>query len=138
MINNVLKISGGGVLVQRGITSGASTVAINEVDMDKTIVLSVSKGSAGYVAARGQSELRVNKDVYDSGSSDHEYTQGTKAVYSNGNTVTSTRINATENQTFSLSGGTTDLTVKEYSARLISPTELECDGPVEWQVIEFK
>ena len=65
-------------------------------------------------------------------------TQGVKTVYSNGSSQTVSQINATENQTFSLSGGTTDLTVKEYSARLISPTQLECDGPVEWQVIEFK
>lgn len=119
MVINSVNKSGGGVLVQRGITSGASTVVINKVDMDKTIVLSVSKGSAGYVAARGDITGKINVDYGNNG--------GAIA-----GSYKSLSMNA------SLGGGTTDLTVKEYSARLTSPTTLVCDGPVEWQVIEFK
>lgn len=118
MVNNKLKYSGGGVLVQGGITSSAGIVKIKEVDMDKSIVLSVSKGSAGYVAARGDIAGKIDIDYGNGGAIKGGYT--------------------TLSMNAALSGGSTDLTVKEYSARLISPTDLECDGPVEWQVIEFK
>lgn len=118
MLNNLINKSGG-VLVQRGITTNAGIIKIKEVDMDKTIVLSVSKGSAGHVAARGDITGNINVDYGNSGG----------AIRGNYTTLS---MNA------SLGGGSTDLTVKEYSARLISTTELECDGPVEWQVIEFK
>lgn len=37
----------------------------------------------------------------------------------------------------SIIGGSTDLTVKQYSATLTSPTTLVSDGACEWQVIEF-
>ena len=37
----------------------------------------------------------------------------------------------------SLSGGYTDLTTNQYSAKLISATQLQTDGAVEWQVIEY-
>jgi hypothetical protein len=36
-----------------------------------------------------------------------------------------------------ISGGTTNLTTKQYSAVLTSATTLTCDGPVEWQVVEY-
>lgn len=126
MVNNKIKYSGGGVLVQRGITSSAGIVKINEVDMDKSIVLSVSKGSAGYVAARGNISLSPTPEYY-GGVSSYSARPSRDKDYSNFFTYNG-----------SITGGTTDLTVKQYSARLISPTELECDGPVEWQVIEFK
>ena len=125
MVINGLNIRGG-VLVQRGITSGASTVVINKVDMDKTIVLSVSKGSSGYVAARGNVSLTPNPKYYGG--------IGIRAAYPSGDTDYSNFFTYSG----SITGGTTDLTVKEYSARLTSPTTLVCDGPVEWQVIEFK
>lgn len=121
-----------GVLVQRGITTEACTVTINEVDMDKTIVLSVSKGSAGYVAARGS--INGNSAIKNG---DNTYI---KFYSTSGKTTTDTYSSQGSYVALNgaLSGGTTDLTVKEYSARLTSPTTLECDGPVEWQVIEFK
>lgn len=92
--------------------------------MDKAIVLSVSKGSAGYVAARGNitGTLTSNSHIVN-----HKNSNA-------GDSDTTLEISGTR----VLSGGTTDLTVKEYSARLISPIELACDGPVEWQVIEFR
>ena len=121
--------------MQRGITTNAGIVTIKEVDMDKTIVLSASKGSAGYVAARGTiSKTNLNIPAFDYGEGKEalmDYMDG--GYYSSSFPPLSGTISST-----TLSGGTTDLTVKEYSARLISSTELECDGPVEWQVIEFK
>lgn len=33
--------------------------------------------------------------------------------------------------------GTTNLTTRQYSARLTSETTLQCDGAVEWQLIEY-
>lgn len=126
VINSINK--SGGVLVQRGITTSAGIVKIKEVDMDKSIVLSVSKGSAGYVAARGKIELTMSQIF----NGKYNYLD-----LSSSNGVGTSTYNY-NNITGSISDGSTDLTVKEYSARLISPTELECDGPVEWQVIEFK
>lgn len=96
--------------------------------MDKSIVLSVSKGSAGYVAARGKIELTMSQIF----NGKYNYLD-----LSSSNGVGTSTYNY-NNITGSISDGSTDLTVKEYSARLISPIELACDGPVEWQVIEFK
>lgn len=103
--------------------------------MDKAIVLSVSKGSKGFVAARGDissANVNIPSTRYDAGRYDmYDY------VKNGDSSSTFPPLSGTISST-TLSGGTTDLTVKEYSARLISPTEIECDGPVEWQVIEFK
>lgn len=115
--------------VQRGTTSGATRVTINAVDMSKAVVLSVSKGSEGYVAARGSFSSSINLLP----------TGGLTAASSMG-------ARGTEGGSFpsysgsmsgSLSGGSTDLTTKQYSAKLISATQLQTDGPVEWQVIEY-
>lgn len=103
--------------VQRGVTSGSGNITINPVDPSKTIVLSRSKGSAGYVAARGDFYVYH----YDLSSSGDPFA----------------RING-RNWSFGyLTGGSTDLTTKEYSAKLVNSTTISCDGPVEWQVIEF-
>lgn len=104
--------------IQRGVTVGAGSVTINPVDVNKTVVLSKSKGSAGYVAARGQGTVSFKLPF------------GLSATYG---------LNdyETQSSTFTLSGGSTDLTTKQYSARLVDSTTISCDGPVEWQVIEF-
>lgn len=113
--------------VQRGTTTGATTVTIAAVDMAKSIVISRSKGSAGYVAARGSI----------SGSLSGDASYGSKT---NGNLTTGSgsSISVSLSGTRTLSGGTTDLTVKEYSAQLISDTTIKTDGPVEWQVVEYR
>lgn len=90
--------------------------------MDKAIVLSVSKGSSGYVAARGNVSLTPSPAYFGG---------------SNGSPTGNSDYSRGVSYSGSITGGTTDLTVKEYSARLTSPTTLVCDGPVEWQVIEF-
>lgn len=108
--------------IQRGVTAGAGSVTINPVDVNKTVVLSKSKGSAGYVAARGSGSITFN--LY-------------RAGYKPDGVGNSEGANRDQTASFSLSGGSTDLTTKQYSATLIDSTTLNCDGPVEWQVIEF-
>lgn len=136
VLATVILGSGGGVKkIQRGTATVAGTITIEEVVMEKTMVLSVSKGSAGYVAARGTlttasytvSGQTSNEIPYNSGS--HSAEQDYERAISFTATV--------PQHTGTLSGGTTDLYVKEYSAVLTSPTTLECDGACEWQVIEF-
>lgn len=118
--------------IQRGVTSSALTVTINEVDMSKAIITSVSKGSSGYVAARGNISS-ANLNIPET-----RYTISSTQMYSagDGNSRSFPALSGTISST-TLSGGTTDLTVKEYSARLISSTQIQTDGSCEWQVIEF-
>ena len=116
--------------VQRGTTAAAQTVTIAEVDMEKAFVISVSKGSAGYVAARGDITGKLDGEAVFSNVSVYEIGQTDK--YAN-----KTYVDITLSGTRTISGGTTDLTTKQYSAQLISNTQLQCDGPVEWQVIEY-
>ena len=105
------------------------------------MVLSVSKGSAGYVPVKG--------NVSTSG---YVTVSGYEVGYFNGGSVGSaTDIGAhmvkpdgsatypalvTQSGTISPTGQA-DLTTKQYSAKLISATQLQTDGPVEWQVIEY-
>ena len=108
--------------VQRGVTTNATMVTITAVDMDKTVVLSISKGSAGYVAARGN--IHLQRDV--AGNASKAPTAGKDQFAA-----------ALPDYNGSISGGSTDLTTKQYSAKLISATQLQTDGLVEWQVIEY-
>ncbi len=125
--------SGGGVKkVQRGSTIAAGTITIEEVDMNKAVVYSVSKGSAGTVAARGTLAISETT-VSGKHSSSYNYNQGTQDRIQQSGSFSGT-IAA---HTGTLSGGTTDLTTKGYSAVLTSSTTLTCDGPVEWQVVEY-
>lgn len=124
--------------VQRGKTTGVETVTIEAVDMNKTIVISVSKGSAGTVATSGTIDTpAVNTTHTGSGYylSGDSHTASAKDDVKN--TIYYSGTGTIPAHTSTFSGGTTDLTVKEYSAYLTSSTTLECDGAVEWQVIEF-
>ena len=119
--------------IQRGSTIEAGTVTIEEVVMEKTVVLSVSKGSEGTVATNGNismgsASLKATFNQYD-------YRSGSGLQPNSSNTTTIS--GSMEAHTGTLSGGTTDLTTGSYSAVLTSPTTLECDGPVEYQVIEY-
>jgi hypothetical protein len=104
--------------VETGVSVAAgSAVLATPVMKGKSFFISVSKGSAGYVAARGN------------------------ILYNSvGGVVTaSTTVPPTVNAGI-ISGGTTDLTVKQYSAVLSDEvggfwTKVTYDGPVEWQVI---
>lgn len=114
--------------VQRGTTSGAQTVMINAVNMEKSFVISTSKGSAGYVAARGNITGTLT------GKNFKRYVRG---IMSDSYDPDEENYAPTMSGTRTLGGGSTDLTTKQYSAQLISSTQLQCDGAVEWQVIEF-
>ena len=109
--------------VQAGVASGAGNVTINAVDEDKAIVISRSKGSAGYVGATGTISLAApSGQVYSSSSVPRGYPNTQSDGY-------------WPPYTGSLSAGSTSLTVKEYSAYLVDSTTIYCDGPCEWQVI---
>jgi len=90
--------------------------------MSKSFILSKSKGSAGYVAARGTIALTPT-------GGDVTKVSGDMNIVSAGGTFPS--------YSGSISDGTTDLTVKEFSAVLTSTTTVTFDGACEWQVIEF-
>jgi hypothetical protein len=110
--------------VQSGTTTAAGNVTIMAVNPQKTIVLSASKSSAGYVAVRG--DLFV-----ESGASANPFV---KKFYN----ATGSFDTAVSSGRFGyLGNGSTNLTVKVYSARLVNSTTIYCDGPVEWQVIEY-
>ena len=113
--------------VQRGTTTSAQTVTINAVNLEKSFVISTSKGSAGYVAARGNITGNLKGNLY----------RYERAIASDSYDPDETTYSATLSGTRKISGGSTDLTTKQYSAQLISSTQLQCDGAVEWQVIEF-
>lgn len=109
--------------IQRGTTAASGTVTITAVNMAKATIKSNSKGSAGTVAATGNISLTPsggNNSVLNSASGAG---QGTNETYPNYNG--------------SISGGTTNLTAKVYSAVLTNSTTITCDGPVEWEVVEY-
>jgi hypothetical protein len=113
--------------IQRGVYSGAGAdVEISAVVMAKTIVLSKGKSSAGYVAARGDITGTLSPTGGDIATAATGGAQkpgaGTFPTYAG---------------TRTLSGGTTDLIVKHYDAILKDTTHITCDGPCEWQVIEY-
>ena len=114
--------------IQRGVYAGAGgDVSISAVVMSKTMVLSSSKSSAGYVAARGD----ITGSLTPSGG-------GSTVTSGSGSTINGAPGGfPSYSGTRSLAAGTTDLTVKVYSAKLKDATNITCDGPVEWQVIEF-
>ena len=123
--------------VQRGVVSTAGNVTISAVDMAKAFTISVSKGSAGSVGATGAISLNPHtlSGTYSSQNGYRVAASGAPASAGAGNDygVTTTNVPA---QSGTLTAGATNLTVREYSARLISPTQIYCDGPCEWQVIE--
>lgn len=137
-------MSGGGVKkIQRGSVTEACTVTIDEVVMEKTFVYSVSKGSAGTVATSGNINMNGTSATF---SGYNEYLSGNGAnngdiyYYANSNSDRMIQIYGTTTipaHTGTISGGTTNLTVAEYSAVLTNSTTLTCDGACEWQVIEY-
>lgn len=120
----VLAPRGGGKTInsiQKGISSIAGNVTINAVNINKTEVCSKSKGSAGYVAVRGSVTLTPSGgSVANSTTGGNKPTPGSFPTYSG-----------------AITGGTTDLTTKEYSAVLVDSTTIYCDGACEWEVIEY-
>lgn len=118
-MSSLLALMGAGVKsIQSGTALAAGTITITAVTVAKSVVISVSKGSDGFVAARGSISLSQSSGTSVGGGS------------------TAFQGGAYPNFSGSITGGTTDLTVKQYSAKLTSSTQLTVDGPCEWQVIE--
>ena len=131
--------------IQRGVTTEATTITIDAVNMNKAVVLSTSKKSDGWVpiSASFSSSGSINEGGYRVGANNNP-SPNFSAVLSyatNGHisgVKSDAEIPATLSQSGSIySGQNGKFTVKEFSARLTSETTLECDGAVEWQVIEY-
>ena len=135
--------------VQRGVKTGSGTVTITAVNTAKAFVISYSKASAGTVAATGtvaastlSGSITGTLSPSGGGTISNVYyvqygqcatnsTAGSFPSYSGTRTLSGSTTSA------AISGGTTDLTTKQYSAVLTNSTTLTCDGSVEWQVIEY-
>ena len=120
---------GGVKSVQSGVTGSSGNITITSVDITRSIILSVSKGSSGTVAATGTvgassitGNIAMKGDI--SGNN-----LGSTNTYNLPITGTSAASD--------ISGGVTNLTTKQYSARLTTGTNIYTDGPVEWQVVEY-
>lgn len=130
--------------IQRGVTTAATTITVDAVNMNKAVVMSVSKGSEGEVRAQGS--IRSSGNITAGG-----YYAGNTGSAQNGLSIkfryddssrwtpySSADYPATVDQSGSITpSGTTNLTTKQFSARLTSETTLVCDGAVEWQLIEY-
>ena len=136
--------------IQRGVTTQATTITIDAVDMTKAVVLSTSKASNGKVSF--SSSLSSSGYITENGckigasyNSNGAYRQTDAMVYFQTKTTTTTAPDAqaqypatvSQSGNISSSGDHPNVTTKQYSARLTSETTLECDGAVEWQVIEY-
>jgi hypothetical protein len=126
------RIAGGIKIVYRGTTGGAMTVTLpGRVDPSKSIVLSCSKGSAGTVAATG-SVAFGSLTLTPSGGTPVNPLGGPQAT--SGGSFPSYAGSGSG----AITGGTTDLTVKVFSAVLSSDgSQITTDGAVEYQVVEF-
>jgi hypothetical protein len=125
--------------IQRGIYSGSGgNVTIGEVDVNKAFTISESKGSAGSVKVSGT--MTTPALTASQGSSLLNIGSGTGSAPMSGSvggyTITNGNISI-PSQTGTFNTADTDLTVKEYGARLVSGTQLYCDGPCNWQIIEL-
>lgn len=120
-------------------------MTINAVNMSKAVVLSVSKGSTGSVPVTGA--INTSGYILANGTAKAGFLQPTStascgyitaARSSNAAPDVSAIYPVTITQSGSITAtGQTDLTTKQYSAKLISATQLQTDGAVEWQVIEY-
>lgn len=115
--------------IQSGVAAGAGYVTINAIDTAKAFILSKSKGSAGSVGATGT----VAATTY-SGTIIARY-NGTGAASNDGSNTSWTESGNIA--AAAITPGATDLTTKEYSAKITGATQIYCDGPCEWQVVEF-
>lgn len=130
--------------VQRGVTTAAGTITIGEVNVGKSVLFSVSKGSAGTVAASGTvnmskatASLKTTPLLSGSASFGDEYIRTSTSGNNNSTGVAWTVSGDIAAHTGTLSGGETDLTAKAYSAVLVDSKTIKCDGPVEWQLVEY-
>ena len=122
-------IGGGGIKsIQRGVYTGAGgTITISSVDITKAIISTVSKSSAGTVAATGN----ITGTLSPSGGYRANYSgYGSQFKYASASLQSYTGTRA-------LSAGTTALITKQYSDVMTNATTITADGPCEWQVVEY-
>lgn len=108
--------------IQRGTAASSGDVTITPVNTNKTKVNSFSKGSAGYVAGRGDVTLAPASSVGIKSRNTYDYL-GVDCSW--------------PNYSGAFSGGTTDLTAAVYGAILKDATTITCSGACEWEVVEY-
>ena len=121
--------SGGVKSVQSGTATVAGTTTIVSVDTAKSIVHSVSKGSA-VTAASGT--------ITPNSTAAHLNGGGAQAG-SYGGSADSGQLYLTAITLPSLTvpGVVSAVTAKQFSAKLTNSTTITVDGPCEWQVVEY-
>ena len=122
---------GGGIKsIQRGVYTGAGgTITISSVDITKAIISTVSKSSAGTVAATGN----ITGTLSDSGGTPIQ----AGSTFGNDKSTYYGASFPHYSGTRALSAGTTSLITKQYSAVITNATTITADGPCEWQVVEY-
>jgi hypothetical protein len=129
----ISQFSGGGVKsVQSGTASVAGTTTIVSVDVTKSVVYSVSKGSTVTAA---------NGTITPNSTANHQNLgawAGTQAGYYGGG-ADSGQLLLTPITLPSLTvpGVVSAVTAKQFSARLTNATTVTVDGACEWQVVEY-
>lgn len=139
--------------IQRGTAGGAGNISISSVNTSKTTVNSFSTSSAGYVAATGSVGAQngsVGAGWAQWSTSTYPYTltiQNSNEVY--GYTVVGRYTSYTAYSQYptatwnynanasNISGGSTDLTTKQYGAYLVDATTIYATGPCQYEVIEY-
>ena len=139
--------------LQTGTASSAGSITITAVDVTKTIVHSISTGSAGTVGSNssinaangstsGYSFSGMSGGVTLAGISPsyigYYSSNGAQNSigYINNNGMNVGGVNVGLNTT-SLTGGTTSLTAAQYGAVLTNSTTLTVSGPCTYQVVEY-
>jgi hypothetical protein len=120
--------SGGVKSVQSGVATVAGTTTISTVNIAKSVVTSVSKGTAVTTTTFGGSASLNNAAAY------WDSTPG--GFDQSGNITLYTRGMPGYNGTV-VSHYPTAVTAKAFSARLTNATTITVDGPCEWQVVEY-
>lgn len=146
-MSSLTQFAGGGVKsVQSGVFGAAGSASITSVNTTKAIIHCVSKGSAGTVAASGTVASHALLGYLDTtysgghgirvnGASGPPAVWDVQVIQSGGtNSASASGLTAAA---ASISGGTTNLTVKQYSAVITNATTVTADGPCEWQVVEY-
>jgi len=115
---------GGGIkLVQRGEAVSAGNITITAVDVTKTFVYALSQGASGTVA----SDSVITGTLSPSGGG----TAQAGGAFGQGGSF------PTYSGTRTLSGGTTDATVKQMGVYLTNATTLTATGACRYEVVEF-
>ena len=143
-MSSLTQFAGGGVKsVQSGVFGAAGSASITSVNTTKAVIHCVSKGSAGTVAATGTvaahnlngSLVNYTYSTYGRGIRSESSGWSIQDIWL-GNS-SSSGFPGLEATAASISGGTTNLTVKQYSAVITNATTVTADGPCEWQVVEY-